>query len=130
MKKMFFALTLVVMLLSLTFAVAGAELEWDDPKLCVNGEWLLVIAAKPSAVKVYLPEDARYGDQSQGGCTTPGPDVPMITNVATRGERSVMLVMVDGKFATTPTVTSSYGQISEVRRNNGKQTLTYLFRLR
>jgi len=130
MKKMFFALTLMVMLLSMTFASVGAAEEWDDPKLCVNGEWLLVIAAKPSAVKVYVPEDARYGDQRQGGCKTPGPNVPLITNVVKRGERNFMLVLVDGKFATTPTVTASYGRISEVRRNNGKQTLTYLFRLR
>ncbi len=130
MKKLIFALTLTVMLLSMTFAAVGAGVEWDDPKLCVNGEWLLVIAAKPSAIKVYVPEDARYGDQRQGGCKTPGPNVPVITNVVKRGERDAMLVLVDGKFATTPTVEASYKGVKQVRPNNGKQTLVYLFRLR
>ncbi|MBI5301895.1 MAG: hypothetical protein HY868_07145 [Chloroflexi bacterium] len=130
MKKTLFALTLVVMLLSLTFATVGAGEAWDDPKLCVNGEWLLVIAAKPSAVKVYVPDDARYGNQRQGGCKTPGPNVPLITNVVERGDHNWMLVVVDGKLASTPTVTANYGRVSEVRRNNGKGSLNFLFRLR
>jgi hypothetical protein len=130
MKKLFLAIALVVALLPLSFAVVGAMGDWDDPKLCVNGQWLLVDAAKASAVKVYVPEDARYGNQRQGGCKTPGPDVPLITNVVERGEQNMMRIVVDGKYASTPTVTATYGGASQVRRNNGKGQLEFQFRVR
>jgi hypothetical protein len=129
MKKRVFATMLAVMLLSLSFAVVGAGFDFEDPKLCVNGEWLLVIAAHPSGVKVTLPPNAKAGDQKAGGCKTPGPAVPLITNVVKRGERGLMVVQVDGKLATTPVVKASYDGARRVQRNDGKQTLTFVFRL-
>lgn len=129
MKKMMYATMLAVMLLSLSFAVVGAGFDFEDPKLCVNGEWLLVIAAHPSGVQVTLPRDAKYGDQRAGGCKTPGPNVPLITNVVKRGERGVMTVKVDGKLASMPVVKASYDHQYRVERNNGKQTLNFVFRL-
>ncbi len=129
MKKMFFAIPLVIVLLSLTIAWVGAGMDLDDPKLCVEGKWLLVDAALPSGVRVTVPEEAVYGNQRQGRCKTPGPDVPLITAVKERGEHHRMVVFVDGKQATTPTVTVSYGQETQVKKNT-KGMMVFTFTVR
>jgi hypothetical protein len=124
-------LLLVASLVSLAMPVATmAGMGAEDPKLCVEGKWLLVDAAPPSAVKVIVPEDTRYGNQRQGGCRTPGPNVPMITVVVERGEHHVMRVQVDGKFASKPTVRVTYGDAVRVQRNDGKGNLNFLFVVR
>jgi hypothetical protein len=119
MKRWLFVIPLVVVLMAMAVPLVGASMDDDDPKLCVEGKWLLVNAGAVSAIKVSVPEDARYGNQQQGGCKTPGPDVPLITVVKDRGERHVMQVMVDGKHATRPTITFSYGDQVQVKPNKG-----------
>jgi hypothetical protein len=130
MKKTLFVLLMVVALLAWTLPVALAGQADQDPKLCVEGKWLLVDAAPPSAVKVFVPEDTRYGNQQQGGCRTPGPNVPMITVVVERGEHHLMRVQVDGSAASRPTVKATYGNVVRVERNNGRGNVNFLFLVR
>jgi hypothetical protein len=130
MKQTVFMLLTVVALLAWTLPVALAGQAADDPKLCVEGKWLVVVAAPPSAVKVFVPEDTHYGNQQQGGCRTPGPNVPPITAVVERGEHHVMSVQVDGKFASRPTVKATYGDAVRVQPNDGRGNVNFLFFVR
>ena len=130
MKKLLVVLPLVLALVVLALPIVNAAMDDEDPKLCVEGKWLLVIAAKPSAIQVTVPEDVRFGDQQAGGCATPGPDVPLITAVRERGEHHWIRVKVDGKHASQPTVTASYGNRVQTRRNNGHGNLNFLFFVR
>jgi hypothetical protein len=127
MKKLLVVLPLAILLVALTISWAGAGMDYEDPKLCVEGKWLLVNAAHPAGIKVFLPEDTRYGDATQGGCNTPGPEAPMITKVEERGNGHLMRVVVDGAQATRPLVKVSYGAPTETRFNNGRGTLNFLF---
>jgi hypothetical protein len=129
MKKGLVVLPLAVLLLALTIGVASAGYAYEDPALCVNGQWLLVDAAHPSAVTVFLPENTVYGDQVAGGCATPGPSAPLLTVVKERGEGHSMLVRVEGKNASTPTINVTYGARSVTKDNNGKQVLNFTFAL-
>jgi hypothetical protein len=129
-KKLLVVLPLAVLLVALTISWVGAGMDYEDPKLCVEGKWLLVNAAHPAGVKVFVPEGTRYGDQQQGGCSTPGPDVPMITNVVPRGGGHVMRVQVDGAQASRPLVKAKYGVVTEARFNNGRSTLNFVFFVR
>ena len=130
MKKLLVVLPLVLALVVLTLPIVGAGMDDDDPKLCVEGKWLLVVVANPAAVQVTVPEDARFGNQRQGGCTTPGPAAPLITAVRERGEHHWMRVKVDGEHASEPQVTVSYGERVETKRNNGHGNLNLLFFVR
>jgi hypothetical protein len=129
MKKLGVVLPLTLLLLMGTIGIAAARYGYEDPALCVAGKWLVVDAAQNSAVKVFLPEDTPYGDQVAGGCTTPGPDVPILQTVRERGRHGAMQVLVDGKSATTPTLTVSYGDVSKVAPNRGKGMLVFVFAL-
>lgn len=128
MKKLLFVLPLAVLMLSLTLTIASAGVDWEDPALCVNGQWLIVDAAQPSAVTVSLPEGTRYGDQTAGGCAIAGPVVPLIQVIKERGGDN-MKVQVNGKNATTPNVKASFGNDLQIKSNNGKQTLNFQFGL-
>jgi hypothetical protein len=130
MKKMFVVLPLAVLLLTLTIGIAGARYGYEDPALCVAGKWLVVDAAHPAAVTVSVPEDTPYGDQKAGGCKTPLPSVPLISAVKERGEGHTMHVKVEGKGASTPTVSVSYGDTHFTKANNGKGVLNFDFRVR
>jgi hypothetical protein len=130
MKRWLFVIPLAVMLLALAVPLVGASMDDDDPKLCVEGQWLLVDAGAVSAIKVTVPEDARYGNQQEGGCKTAGPNVPLITAVKERGEHHVMRVTVDGKHATKPTVTFSYNNVVQVKPNRGNGILQVTFNVR
>jgi hypothetical protein len=130
MKNLLVVLPLVVVLLVLTLPIVGAGMDDDDPKLCVEGKWLLVADAPPTGVKVYLPEDARYGNAQQGDCATPGPEVPYIQIIKERGNPNTMRVWVDGKQASQPSVTAVYGAATQVKANNGKGALTFNFALK
>jgi len=127
MKKLLVVLPLVLALVVLTLPIVGAGMDDDDPMLCVDGKWLLVVAANPAAVQVTVPEDAQFGNQQQGGCTTPGPNAPLITAVRERGEHHWMRVTVDGKHASQPTVTVTYGAASRVKANDGRGALNFVF---
>jgi hypothetical protein len=127
MKKMLVVLPVALLLLTLTIGVASARYAYEDPALCVAGQWLVVDAAHASAVTVSLPEDTPYGDQQAGGCQTAGPDVPLLNVVRERGEGHNMLVKVEGKDATMPTVTVSYGDKAVTKKNNGKGSLNFKF---
>lgn len=127
MKKMLVVLPLAVFLLMLTIGITGAAYDYEDPALCVAGKWLLVNAAHPAAVAVFVPEDTPYGDQQAGGCKTPGPNFPQPKVVKERGEGNVMHVVVDGKDASTPTVQVLYGDKTVTKANNGKGTLNFQF---
>lgn len=127
MKKMFVVLPLAVLLLTLTIGITGAAYDYEDPALCVAGKWLLVNAARPGAVSVFVPEDIPYGDQTAGGCKTPGPNFPQPQVVKERGEGNTMHVVVDGKDASTPTVQVSYGDATVTKANKGKGTLNFQF---
>ena len=59
MKKL--SLLFAVFLVVASFGMAHAELEWEDPALCVAGKWLRVDAAPPSAIWVIVPEGTAYG---------------------------------------------------------------------
>jgi len=130
MRKWFVVLPLAVLLVALTLSWAGAGMDYEDPKLCVEGKWLTVEAADPAGVTVFLPEGVRYGDQQQGGCATPGPNVPLLTAVVQRGEHHWMRVQVDGARASRPVVRVTYGSVTEVRANNGKRTINFLLFVR
>ena len=130
MKKLLVVLPLAVLLVALALTVVGAAMDEDDPKLCVEGKWLLVNAAHVSGVRVTVPEDARFGNQKQGGCTTPGPNVALITAVRERGEGRWMRVWIDGDQASKPTVTVTYGAASQTRRNSGHDNLNFVFLVR
>jgi len=127
MKKLLVVLPLAVLLVALALTIVGAAMDDEDPKLCVDGRWLLVNAAHVSGMRVTVPEDARFGNQQQGGCTTPGSNVPLITAIRERGECHWMRVWVDGDQATRPTVTVSYGAASQTKRNNGHGNLNFVF---
>jgi hypothetical protein len=98
---------------------AFADLEWADPALCVNGQWLMVDAAANSSIQVQLPHSASFGDQAAGQCTTPAP-APLLptSQVTVRGNGAVMMVVVDGANA-SPSVTVSYGAQAGTHSNNG-----------
>jgi len=130
MKKLPYVIPLAALLVALTIAFAGAGMEYEDPALCVEGKWLLVNAAHPSAIRVTVPEDARYGDQQAGGCQTSMPGIPLIQVVKERGEHHIMRVWVDGSQATTPTVTATYGDAVRVKHNSGRGNLNFLFVVR
>lgn len=130
MKKLLVVPPLAILLVALTLSGAGAGMDYEDPKLCVEGKWLLVNAAHPSGVTVFLPQGVRYGDQQQGGCATPGPNVPLLTAVVRRDEHHWMRVQVDGAQASRPIVRATYGSVSEVRFNNGRSKLNFLFFVR
>jgi hypothetical protein len=129
MKKMFLVLPLAVLLLTLTIGVAAARYDYEDPALCVAGKWLLVDAASPAAVTVFVPEDTAYGDQKAGGCKTAGPNVPLVQIVKERGGGHTMRVQVDSKLASTPNIVVSYGKDSLTKANKGKGTLEFKFDL-
>lgn len=114
-------LTGVFAIMLVLFAVvpAFADLEWADPALCVNGQWLVVNAADNSSIQVQLPGSAAYGNQAAGQCATPAP-APILpaSQITVRGNGAVMMVVVDGANASQP-VTVSYGAQSNTRSNNG-----------
>ncbi len=127
MKKMLVVLPVALLLLTLTIGVVSAGYAYEDPALCVAGQWLVIDAANSSAVSVAVPEDTPYGNQQAGGCQTAGPDVPLLNVVRERGEGHRMSVKVDGREATTPTVTVSYGDESVTKKNNGRGSLNFKF---
>jgi hypothetical protein len=129
MKKTMFVLVLAAALMVLTIPVVSAGMNYDDPALCVNGTWLLVDAAAPSAIKVQVPDDARYGNQKDGKCKTPPPVPQMITNVKEGNAEHLMQVWVDGSKANTPTVTVYYGQDVQTKKNTGK-LMTFTVKVR
>ena len=129
MKKMFLVLPLAVLLLTLTIGVAAARYDYEDPALCVAGKWLLVDAASPAGVTVYVPEDTAYGNQKAGGCTTAGPDVPLVRIVKERGGGHTMRVQVDGKLASVPVIVASYGKETQTKDNRGRGTYEFKFDL-
>lgn len=127
MRKLLVVLPLAILLVALTISWAGAAMDYEDPKLCVEGKWLLVDAAHPAGVQVFVPQGTRYGNQQQGGCAAPGPDAPLITNIVERGGGHVMRVAVEGAQASRPTVSASYGAVTETRHNNGRGMLNFVF---
>jgi hypothetical protein len=129
MKKMFLVLPLAVLLLTLSIGVAAARYDYEDPALCVAGKWLLVDAASPAGVTVFVPEDTAYGNQKAGGCKTAGPDVPLVRIVKERGGGHNMRIQVEGKLASTPEVVVSYGKETLTKDNKGKGTLEFKFDL-
>lgn len=128
MKKMLFVLPLAVLLFVTAFTLASAGADFEDPKLCVEGEWLLVDAAAPQSIAVVLPQNVHFGNQAEGGCKTPGPNVPLIKNVTTHGQRGQMLVKVEGALATNPII-ASYDGKTQTKKNEGKQ-VTFTFKLK
>jgi hypothetical protein len=129
MKKMLFVLPLALLLVTLTMGVAAARYNYEDPALCVSGKWLLVDAASPAAVTVFVPEDTAYGNQKAGGCKEAGPDVPLVKIVKERGGGHTMRVQVDGKLASVPEIVVSYGKDSFTQDNKGKGMFEFKFDL-
>ena len=130
MKKGFLVLPLAVLLLTLTIGVAAARYDYEDPVLCVAGQWLMVdAAAQPAGVTVYVPDGTAYGNQAAGGCTTAGPNSPLVQVVNDRGNNHTLRVQVDGKLASTPQVVVSYGSQTSTKGNDGKGTLNFRFDL-
>ena len=120
MKKMLFVTALAVFLFTLAIPIVSAGMGYEDPTLCVNGKWLLVDAAVPSAIQVIVPDNAHYGNQKAGQCKTPPPVKQMITNVKEGNAEHLMLVAVDGAKASTPNITVTYGQDVQTKKNTGK----------
>lgn len=130
MKKMLFVLPLAVLLLTLTIGIAAARYDYEDPALCVAGQWLMVdAAAQPAGVTVFVPENTAYGNQAAGGCSTAGPNLPLVQVVKERGGNHTLRVQVDGKLASTPEVVVSYGDQTSAKDNKGKGTLNFKFDL-
>ena len=100
-------------------APAFAQLEWEDPALCVNGKWLLIDSATMRAIEVVVPKGAAYGDQAAGGCATHAPaSLLPLSQVKERGHDDGVRVWIDGREA-SPKVTVSYGDQSRTERNHG-----------
>jgi hypothetical protein len=128
MKKLLVVLPLVLALVVLTLPIVGAGMDDDDPVLCVDGNWLQVVAANPAAVQVTVPEDVPFGNQHEGGCMTPAPPkARLITAVREGSEHHWMLVWINGKHASQPTVTVTYGAASRVKANDGRNALNFVF---
>ncbi len=127
MKQIVVASLLVVLLLSLSLVVVTAGEIWDDPVLCVAGQWLTVDAGAQPAVTVSLPDGTPFDEGA--GCTLPPPDNTFITSVEIRpGNSPVMVVRVDGNSASQPDVVVTYGEDVKVKHNNN-QPLTFTFNL-
>lgn len=129
MKKMLFVAVLVVALMTLVIPVVSASWDYDDPALCVNGQWLLVDAALPSGIQVVVPDDAAYGNQAVGHCAKPAPVAGVITKVKEGKTDHLMTVWVDGSVASTPTITVSYGNAVRTKPNTGRLML-FVFNVR
>ncbi len=129
MKKLVLIAALVLLLLTLTLGSAFAEMDMEDPVLCVAGQWLAVDAVAvghQDAVTVILPAGTPYGDST--GCSANS--APRIENVAVRqGNSPIMHVEVNGQFA-TPVVTASFDGKSFQRANNGKRVLVFQFNVK
>jgi hypothetical protein len=126
MKKLVLMSALVLLLPVLTLGSAFADMEMEDPVLCVAGEWLTVDAvANQSAVTVILPAGTPYGETA--GCSYN--EANRILNVAVRqGNSPVMHVEVSGDQA-TPVVTAAYDGKSFHKANNRKRVLVFQFNL-
>jgi hypothetical protein len=128
MKKLVFVTMLVVLLFSLGLTIVSASGDGDDPALCVAGQWLVVNGAKEAGVRVIVPRDTPAGNQQQGGCKTPAPAPLFVKDVVHEiGHGNTMLVYINGKLASTPSVTVSYGAVSKTLPNKGKLPLPLLF---
>ncbi len=134
MKKLIVIAALVLLLFIVTLGSALAEMQMEDPALCVAGQWLTVQYAKPaSAVTVSLPAGVSYG--KNGGCYAPQPaGSKLIKKVSVQpatalSGASSMLVKLDGGKASTPTVTAAWnGQVRSVQ-NDGSSVLVLQFTL-
>lgn len=128
MKKLVLISALVLLLLVLTLGSAFADMDMEDPVLCVAGQWLTVDAVAlghQGDVTVVLPAGTAYG--STAGCGAPSAEV--IENVAVRqGNSPVMHVEVSGDQA-TPVVTATYGGKTFSKANNLKHVLVFQFNL-
>ncbi len=128
MKKLVLISALVLLLLILTLGSALAEMDMEDPVLCVAGQWLTVDAVAlghQGDVTVLLPAGTVYG--AGAGCGAPSAEV--IENVAVRqGNSPVMRVEVNGEHA-GPVVTAAYGGKSFQQANNRKRVLVFQFNL-
>lgn len=129
MKKMLVVLPLAVLLLTLTIGITGAAYDYEDPALCVAGKWLLVNAAHPAAITVFVPDGTPYGDWKAGGCEKRGKGLPQPQVVKEHGEGNIMHVAVDGKNASTPEVKVSYGDTVQTQTNKGTGMLNFQFNL-
>ncbi len=124
--KQLATLSLVVLAIAFlavaTFGTVSAGFGYEDPAICVEGQWLVIDAAAHQGVTIYVPEGTAYGDQEEGGCatdTTATVFKGMGGIIKSRGTGSKMLVMIEGKFA-TPTVTVTYGdQEPQILENTG-----------
>lgn len=124
MKKL--SVILLGLLLMSSVGTALAAYDFDDPVLCVAGEWMMVDAAARSAVYVAVPEGTRYGNQRQGGCDDPAPAklLPR-SHVVERGNGNTMVVSVDGAQA-SPVITVSYGDsVNRVKNQGGRYTFRF-----
>lgn len=130
MKKMCLALSLAVLLLTLTIGAAAARYDYEDPVLCVAGQWLMVdAAAQPAGITAFVPDGTAYGNPQAGGCASAGPSAPLVQVVKERGGGHTLRVQVNGKLASTPQVVVSYGSQASTKDNNGKGTLNFQFDL-
>jgi hypothetical protein len=129
MKKTLFVMVLVVALMTLVIPVVSASWDYDDPALCVNGQWLLVDAAAPSGIQVVVPDDAVYGNKEAGHCAQPAPVTGVITKVKEGDADHLMTVWVAGSVASKPTITVSYGNTVRTKPNTGR-LMMFLFYVR
>ena len=124
--------TVLFALMAMLFAAtpSWASVDFEDPALCINGEWLVVNAATAQATHVFVPKGARYGDQREGGCQTP-PPAPLFPKsvVSERGDGNMLHVMIDGRGASKPSVTVSYGAETQTKQNHG-EPMHFEFKLR
>ncbi len=128
MKKLVLLSALFLLLFVLTLGTAFADMQMEDPVLCVAGQWLTVDAVAvghQDAVTVILPANTPYGDST--GCSAN--PAARIENVAVRQSNSpIMQVEVNGEYA-TPVVTTSYDGKTFHKANNGKRVLNFQFNL-
>jgi hypothetical protein len=128
MKKLVMAAMLFVLLFALSLSIVSAGADWDDPVLCVAGKWLVVNAAKESAVHIIVPDDTPYG--AAGHCKTPAPGPVFVKDVVREmGRGHTMMVTVNGSQASQPKLTVSYGRESYTRQNNGHSVFRFNFDL-
>ncbi len=128
MKRLIMVAMLFVLLFTFSLTIVSAGADWDDPVLCVAGKWLVVNAAKESAVHIIVPDDTAYGDA--GHCRTPAPGPVFVKDVVREaGHGRTMTVTVNGSQASKPKLTVSYGNVSYTKQNNGRSVFKFTFDL-
>lgn len=119
---------LVGLFFTLTLPVAMAGWGFEDPVMCIAGQWLSIDLAGPTGVSIALPEGVPYGNA--GNCDAKQPQGNLLPSdvVTVKGGGHKIKVEIHPYYA-SETVTVSYNGDIQERANNLKQNLVFHFDL-